>query len=1014
MGGQTRTLFVALLCASVPLAAGLTAPLTSKASAQRQRQRPQPTPRAKPTPAPQSKPSAAPPQPAAPPGQSAQLNASAPEPPDPTDPAAELRLGKQSLRAARAAEALIHLGWALRLYEARGSRPGQAAAHDLLGELYERQGQYERALTHFNQALDLFAGRAAESQQAANTTSQVARVAPTTPVTSVAGEATKTVANADAFNRDLTLSKIGNMHLRRGRQDEARAAFARMSVTKPDTSALRKSMDAKEAGLGVLGSILNRDKPTISVPIGSVSSLLVVKNRYELYHQTVLYATKEIGLGRLDYAAGQYDSARKHFDAAIAATKGDIPFLGNLGQTRRLRSAARTALGDLALKQGRYGDAIDSYRRASKGAKDDKRPDLTWPALRGEARALWLQAGQEKNAKKASERRAQSLEAYGAAVRVIEEVRQGGVRADEARTTFLATTKEVYDEASAACAQLALMSTTPGAPLAGEALAYADEGLRFAEEGRARSLLELLNESGGQVTGGVPPDLLRQKRENVDRQNEIAAQLAGIAPDGSVPDKPVDKLEDELDDLQTKLDEIENRIREQNPRYKALTAPQPLALADVQRNVLDDSTALLEYSLGEEESYLWAVTKDAAAVFRLPPRATIDRQAGELRDLLVPASLRLSLVTSASGTDVRRAAAQANTPAALPPAEAFAAASRALYASVVAPAAQFVGKRRLLVVPEGTLAYVPFEALVTADAPAGAGYAALPFLVKENEVVYAPSASVVDALRRQTQATLVGAPGSVLIIADPVFDATDPRLRGQRVAAPARAVEASRELTLKKAMQDVAPADQQPADGASPRRLEATREEATQAAAAARAAGLKADPWLDLEASEENAASRDLTQYRVVHFATHGLLDTERPQFTGLVLTLVGNRGADGFLRTDEVFNLRLGRPLVMLSACETGLGRERRGEGVIGLTRAFMYAGAPAVGVTLWSVADRSTAELMTEFYRALLGRERMAPAAALREARLRMLADPRRAAPFYWAPFVVVGDWRWRAGAE
>jgi CHAT domain-containing protein len=150
-----------------------------------------------------------------------------------------------------------------------------------------------------------------------------------------------------------------------------------------------------------------------------------------------------------------------------------------------------------------------------------------------------------------------------------------------------------------------------------------------------------------------------------------------------------------------------------------------------------------------------------------------------------------------------------------------------------------------------------------------------------------------------------------------------------------------------------------------------------------------------------------------LHIATHGLLNAERPQFTGLVLTLVGNKSEDGFLRTDEVFNLRLGAPLVMLSACETGLGKEKRGEGVMGLTRAFMYAGAPTVGVSLWSVADRSTAELMTDFYKRLLSSSSTNPAglpasAAMRDAQLAMIAGKKYSAPFYWAPFVLVGDWR------
>jgi CHAT domain-containing protein len=146
-----------------------------------------------------------------------------------------------------------------------------------------------------------------------------------------------------------------------------------------------------------------------------------------------------------------------------------------------------------------------------------------------------------------------------------------------------------------------------------------------------------------------------------------------------------------------------------------------------------------------------------------------------------------------------------------------------------------------------------------------------------------------------------------------------------------------------------------------------------------------------------------------LHIATPGLLNAERPQFTGLVLTLVGNKSEDGFLRTDEVFNLRLSSPLVMLSACETGLGKEKRGEGVMGLTRAFMYAGAPTVGVSLWSVADRSTAELMADFYKRYLGAGNAAsPSAAIREAQLAMIGGKKYSAPFYWAPFVLVGDWR------
>ena len=254
-------------------------------------------------------------------------------------------------------------------------------------------------------------------------------------------------------------------------------------------------------------------------------------------------------------------------------------------------------------------------------------------------------------------------------------------------------------------------------------------------------------------------------------------------------------------------------------------------------------------------------------------------------------------------------------------------------------------------------------------------YSALSYLIKTNEIVYAPSASVVAAIRQQGK----GGGKNLLVVADPVFNADDPRLKGNS------AVQTSGEarglgLGLESAINDVTDSPA-PAGGLRLARLVGTRAEAEEIGKIAKTGGVQTDLWIDLNASEDNVRSRDMTNYRVIHIATHGLLDAQRPQFTGVVLSLVGNKTTDGFLRTDEIFNLRMSPSLVMLSACETGLGKEKRGEGVIGLTRAFMYAGAPTVGVTLWSVADKSTAELMTDFYRRFLSSDK--PAAASKAQR-------------------------------
>jgi CHAT domain-containing protein len=311
-----------------------------------------------------------------------------------------------------------------------------------------------------------------------------------------------------------------------------------------------------------------------------------------------------------------------------------------------------------------------------------------------------------------------------------------------------------------------------------------------------------------------------------------------------------------------------------------------------------------------------------------------------------------------------------------------------------------IGNRRLVIVADGALNFVPFEALVTSDK--SGDYSSLDYLVKTNKISYAPSASVTAAMRDQRRT----AGRNILLVADPIFSATDPRLRSSS-ATTGKQTEATRGLGLDSAVSDVTGPSNPPNQLALPR-LAGTRAEAEQIARLTRNSGAQADTWLDLGANEDDVKTRDIQNYRVLHVATHGILDATRPQFSGLVLSLVGNRNEDdGFLRTSEVFNLKLGSPLVMLSACESGLGKVQRGEGVIGLTRAFMYAGAPTVGVTLWSVADKPTAELMTDFYRHLLGPD-PSPSSAMREAQLTMISGKKYSAPFYWAPFVLVGEWK------
>ena len=942
-------------------------------------------------------------------------SSSSPEPQQ-TDPNSALSRGRSLLKQGHADQALGYLETALNLFTQANNPRGIAAAEDGLGDLFLIQGQYKVALDHYQKAYEAFVvarGKDQTDQAAANTVASRAG--------STASAATQTAASMadNGFNANLMLAKMGDTNYRLHRLTEAATSYAMMSVKKPESAAAKAT---RRFGLPSITNIMSGGRPAVDVSTNAAVGLLEAKKELDEYRVAIVFMTYELGMGRLAFANNDLESARKHFQNALDAGGGSLPVVAKLGQTRRFRAAARTSLGDVALREGRYKDAAKLFNDAASGAKKDERLDLMWPAKRGLGRSLWLQATQEKDNGKATKLREDALSAYRDALKTVEAIRAGSLRADESRTTFLATTKDVYDETSSALAEMALLNasasdrgTSPtvregssSPSLSGKALEYAAESFKVAEAGRARALLDMLGEVNAQITEGVPADLLKRKQENLDRQQAIAEQLTGISLAAEQKEKP-SQLEADLDKLQTEFDEIENQIRAASPRYASLTAPQPQSLADVQQKVLDDGTVLLEYSLGGDSSYLFAVTQSGVALYKLPGRADVDKLATDFRAQLIPPKLQRRIV----GIDV--AEEQRGLGLAQGPSEnlaAFVTASNALYKSAVEPAAGLIGDKRLLIVADGALNYIPFEALVkTTD---GADYASLSYLIKSNEVIYAPSASVVAAIRQGSSPTVrEGSGKSVLVVADPVFSAHDPRLKGN-TAIQGTGEARGLGLGLESAVSDVTGAGSAgilPASssgGLQLARLSGTRTEADEIAKLARTGGSQADVWTDLNASEDNVRNRELTNYRVIHIATHGLLDTERPQFTGVVLSLVGNKTTDGFLRTDEIFNLRMGAPLVMLSACETGLGKEKRGEGVIGLTRAFMYAGAPTVGVSLWSVADKSTADLMTDFYKRLLAPDPRSPSSALREAQMAMISGKKYSAPFYWAPFVIVGEWR------
>jgi CHAT domain-containing protein len=466
-----------------------------------------------------------------------------------------------------------------------------------------------------------------------------------------------------------------------------------------------------------------------------------------------------------------------------------------------------------------------------------------------------------------------------------------------------------------------------------------------AERSRARGLLDVLIRA--QIDTDGNPEL---SNEELELRQELSAKVQ--ARFDLPPGPRADALRGEIQALSTRQQIIEGQLARESG-YAELTQP-PLTIPEVQ-GLLDDGTALLEYLLAEPRSYLWVVTRGSLKAYELPGKSQIEALARQAYEALSTSSER-----DVSGQ--RRVLAL-------------------LSRQLLAPALDGLDGKRLAIVADGALQYLPFAALPVSGSPAAAS-----FLNHEHEIVMLPSASVLKEIRRM-EAARPRSPLSLAIFADPAYHGSEPTSPTPPQMFPA---------TLR---------------GPGLERLSWTRHEAEQIAA--EAAGHEVLKALEYDATRELALSDRLSGFRFIHFATHGFLDSDHPDLSGLALSDIDKDGhpRNGYVLLQDLYSLHLRADLVVLSACDTGLGRDVRGEGFLSLTHGFLHAGASQVIASLWPVRDRAAAELMQRLYRAML-RDGMRPAAALRAAQLEMQSQRTWRDPYFWAAFVAQGDWL--AGAD
>jgi CHAT domain-containing protein len=541
----------------------------------------------------------------------------------------------------------------------------------------------------------------------------------------------------------------------------------------------------------------------------------------------------------------------------------------------------------------------------------------------------------------------EALQHYRKSIRGIELLRSVALNTEEGRAGVVERSRATYAETADLLIDLHSQS----------------EALEMAERARARAFLDMLVESRVGVADELTPDQRKQENAILGRVSGAQRQLWNQ----NLSSDERKKNEAELNAAEADLEKLHLQIRETNPHYASLQYPEPIHVEAIQSKLLAEHTALIEYLLGEKRSLAWVVTKDKITTTILPGRKDIEERVAAYRKLLGKRVSALTLEQSLTRINVLGG-------------ELFDLLFKPIETGLRA-------SKTLIVVPDGTLGYLPFEALVTAS-----DHGRNTYLAEKFAIVYGPSASAlvtVGEMNRQVMSHR-----TLLAFGDPVITPEN--------ELPKIASEQSSDSIAK--VRSASLAEDYAERGFSLSRLPYTRDEVM-------GIGKLFPPdqrrlYLGADAREEKVKREELEDFRYIHFATHGFLDELHPGRSGILLSRAPDSKEDGILQTGEIMRLKLKADIVTLSACSTGLGKLMNGEGVLGLTRAFFYAGARNVAVSLWNVNDSATATLMESFYQSL--RRGLPKSEALRQAKLHLLrgSQPLWRHPYFWAPFVVEGQ--------
>jgi CHAT domain-containing protein len=833
---------------------------------------------------------------------------------------------------------------ALKLRQIMCGKPAEAETLRKIADILNEQGKKQEAINFLNQALDI--------------QRQIKDRSPEADTLNTLGDVYLSLGgypqSLNAYNQALSLSKIiGNRRTQ--------------TITLIKIGRFYRDLQDYPQALNYYQQALSISRTTGNCK-DEVGSLIGISNSHLNsgdYQQAIKVANQALDLSRNLYILKLIKEANVFYILAKVEIKQ-----GNYSQSLEYAQKAR----NLALKSGFRDSApylINPIAEAYASLKETEKAIQTYQeqlALYNEIGLLPEQAKSLYNIAKLQRQNNQlpaALTEIDKAITIIENIRKE-VASQDLRTSFFATVQDYYQLKIDILMELHKKDPSKG---------YDALALNASERSRARGLIELLTEARADIRKGVDPKLLAEERRLRWKFDALAKRLQEL-PSNQENQRPA--LKKEIETLLNQQKELQTKIRTSSPKYAALQYPEPLNLPQIQQQ-LDKDTLLLQYSLGEERSYLWAITPNSFDSYELPGREKIKAPTGKFSELLKKCQYincqELSTDQKAKDfAEITQAATE-------------------LSKLILTPAAEKLGKKRLVIVADGALQEIPFAAL-SEPQPGKSNYQ--PLLVN-HEIVHLPSVTAI-ATHRKDLHNRPPAPKTLAVLADPVFAADDERLTGK---PPSLGPELNLEQSsLQRSAKNL--------NRTGWNRLPGTRAEAQQILKL-----VSPDQSLqafDFDANYNFVTNQKLKQYRFILFATHGFADPINPESSGIVLAQFNKQGkpqTPGTLRLGDIFNLDWDADLVVLSACETGVGKDVQGEGLVGLTRGFMYAGAKSLVVTLWQVNDTATSQLMPQFYTTML-QQKTSPAVALRQAQLNLWRQDRWRNPYYWAAFTLQGEWR------